>query len=124
MRSAPLNAVSSPCQLAFLQPVPILPERQALCSTHGYRFVADLDDPILAETTIARTQVQAALSGAGPARRWKPRTPHYHFAGVIVLLVACAIILLRLRGPPPPVAFGTIAVLPPDNCVENEEVAG
>lgn len=98
--------------------------RQSVIRTvhsHGYRFIAELGEgtPATPPDTvrIGETATMAALR-----RHWKPRMTHYLFAVAIVLLVAAAIALLKLRDPAPPVTSGTVAVLPIDNRVDNENL--
>lgn len=88
---------------------------------HGYRFVADLNPGELRETRTDLTGQTTVLPS--PGRRWKPRTTHYLFAAAIVLLIALAVVLLKLRDPAPPVTSGTVAVLPVYNQVDDEELS-
>jgi DNA-binding winged helix-turn-helix (wHTH) protein len=98
--------------------------RQAVIRTlhkHGYRFVAEFtsgEDSHVVDEPTNNTLATEILQ-----RRWKPRTTHYVFAGAVILLIALAVTYLKLRNPPPPVASGTVAVLPIDNQVDDENLA-
>ena len=88
---------------------------------HGYRFVADTTP---AEAREAEAEPTGQTTVPAPHKRpWKPRTTHYLFAAAIVLLMALAVVLLKLRDPAPPVTSGTVAVLPVDNQVDDDELA-
>lgn len=98
--------------------------RQAVIRTvhkHGYRFVADLSAP---DETGTGTDV-GGQSVVVPKRerRWKRRTTRYLFATAVVLLVALAVTLLKLRDPAPPVTSGTVAVLPVYNEVDDDQLS-
>ncbi len=86
--------------------------------SHGYRFVAPVDDISEPATGSPLEDFSNTLTIAAQRIR-RPRSKHYLFAGTIVLLLAAAVGILKLRDPPPHLTSGIVAVLPIENRVDD-----